>query len=166
MRQSRRSRPWWPSRRSAPPCSTLSPTRRTSPSTSPEDRTIESFTTVVIGAGHAGLTASHFLTERSIDHIVLERGDVANSWRHERWDSLRLLTPNWQNRLPGQPYDGHDPDGYMTSEEVVELVERFAKASRAPVRTGVNVTSLRVTDDGYRVTTGLGDIACRTVVVA
>ncbi len=62
---------------------------------------IEHFTTVVIGAGHAGLAASHFLTERSIDHVVLERGEVANSWRCERWDSLRLLTPNWQSRLPG-----------------------------------------------------------------
>ena len=62
---------------------------------------IERFTTVVIGAGHAGLAASHFLSERSIDHVVLERGEVANSWRYERWDSLRLLTPNWQSRLPG-----------------------------------------------------------------
>ena len=76
---------------------------------------IEHFTTVVIGAGHAGLAASHFLTERSIDHVVLERGEVANSWRRERWDSLRLLTPNWQSRLPGVRYDGPDPDGYMTS---------------------------------------------------
>ena len=63
--------------------------------------TIERVTTVVIGAGHAGLAASHFLSERSIDHVVLERGEVANSWRRERWDSLRLLTPNWQSRLPG-----------------------------------------------------------------
>ena len=67
-------------------------------------------TTVVIGAGHAGLAASHFLRERSIDHVVLERGEVANSWRRERWDSLRLLTPNWQSRLPGHRYEGADPD--------------------------------------------------------
>jgi putative flavoprotein involved in K+ transport len=60
----------------------------------------------VIGAGHAGLAASRVLAERSIDHVVLERGDVANSWRRERWDSLRLLTPNWQSRLPGHAYDG------------------------------------------------------------
>ena len=70
-------------------------------------------TTVVIGAGHAGLAASRLLTGRSIDHVVLERGELANSWRHERWDSLRLLTPNWQSRLPGHHYDGPDPDGYM-----------------------------------------------------
>jgi putative flavoprotein involved in K+ transport len=60
---------------------------------------IERTTTVVIGAGHAGLAASHFLSDRSIDHVVLERGEVANSWRRERWDALRLLTPNWQSRL-------------------------------------------------------------------
>ena len=65
--------------------------------------TIERVTTVVVGAGHAGLAASRCLTERSIDHVVLERGEVANSWRRERWDSLRLLTPNWQSRLPGLP---------------------------------------------------------------
>ena len=99
----RRSRRSSPSPRSAPRCSTPSRTRRRSPSRSPEGRAIERFTTVVIGAGHAGLAASHFLSERSIDHVVLERGELANSWRRERWDSLRLLTPNWQSRLPGVP---------------------------------------------------------------
>jgi putative flavoprotein involved in K+ transport len=91
---------------------------------------------------------------------------VANSWRRERWDSLRLLTPNWQSRLPGARYDGADADGYMTMAEVTELIERFAKVSRAPVRTGVNVTSVRRADDGYRVATSDGEIACRTVVIA
>jgi len=97
---------------------------------------------------------------------VLERGEVANSWRRERWDSLRLLTPNWQSRLPGYHYEGPDPDGYMTMEEVAGFIERFAALSRAPVRTGVNVTSVRRTDDGYHVTTGRGEIRCRAVVIA
>ncbi|MFY9851495.1 MAG: NAD(P)-binding domain-containing protein [Trebonia sp.] len=119
-----------------------------------------------MGAGHAGLAASHFLSDRSIDHVVLERGEVANSWRRERWDSLRLLTPNWLSRLPGLRYEGQDPDGYMTVGEVTELIERFAAASRAPVRSGTNVTSVRGTDDGYRVTTTGGEIRCRTVVIA
>jgi putative flavoprotein involved in K+ transport len=126
----------------------------------------EQFTAVVIGAGHAGLAASHFLSQRSIDHVVLERGEVANSWRRERWDSLRLLTPNWQSRLPGLRYEGPDPDGYMTVPEVTEFIERFAKVSRAPVRTGVNVTSVRPGDDGYQVTTDRGEIAARAVIVA
>ncbi len=123
-------------------------------------------TVVVIGGGHAGLAASYFLSERSIDHVVLERGEVANSWRRERWDSLRLLTPNWQSRLPGLRYEGPDPDGYMTVSEVTEFIERFAKVSRAPVRTGVNVTSVRQAGDGYQVTTSHGEIHARTVVIA
>jgi putative flavoprotein involved in K+ transport len=97
---------------------------------------------------------------------VLERGEVANSWRRERWDSLRLLTPNWQSRLPGLRYEGPDPDGYLTVGEVTEFIERFATASRAPVRTRTNVTSVRRTDDGYHVTTTRGEIRCRAVVIA
>jgi putative flavoprotein involved in K+ transport len=97
---------------------------------------------------------------------VLERGEVANSWRTERWDSLRLLTPNWQSRLPGVRYEGQDPDGYMTAGEVTDFIERFAAVSRAPVRTGENVTSVRRADDGYLVTTSSGEIACRAVVIA
>ena len=75
---------------------------------------LETVDVIVVGAGHAGLAASRCLTERSIDHLVIERGEVANSWRNERWDSLTLLTPNWQSRLPGYRYSGDDPDGYMT----------------------------------------------------
>ena len=120
----------------------------------------------MIGAGHAGLAASHFLGDRSIDHVVLERGEVANSWRRERWDSLRLLTPNWQCRVPGLRYEGPDPDGYLTMGEVTEFIERLAKVSGAPVQTGTNVTSVRRTDDGYSVTTSRGEIRCRTVVIA
>ena len=127
---------------------------------------IERIPTVVIGAGHAGLAASYFLSDQSIDHVVLERGEVANSWQRERWDSLRLLTPNWQSRLPGLRYEGPDPDGYMTAGEVTEFIEHFAILSRAPVRTGVNVTSVRQADDGYHVTTSHGEIHSRTVVIA
>jgi putative flavoprotein involved in K+ transport len=97
---------------------------------------------------------------------VLERGEVANSWRRERWDSLRLLTPNWQSRLPGLGYEGPDPDGYMTAGEVTDFIERFAAVSRAPVRTGENVTSVRQAEDGYLVTASGGQIACRAVVIA
>lgn len=97
---------------------------------------------------------------------MLERGELANSWRRERWESLRLLTPNWQSRLPGFPYDGADPDGYMASGEVAELIVRFAAHARAPVRTETNVTSVLRTDDGYRVTTSDGELHARTVVIA
>ncbi len=123
-------------------------------------------TTVVIGAGHSGLAASRCLSDQSIDHVVLERNEVANSWRCERWDSLRLLTPNWQCRLPGYAYEGVDPDGYMTAPEVVEFISGYAKVIAAPVLTGTTVTSVRRTDDGYTVTTDQGEWDCATLVVA
>jgi putative flavoprotein involved in K+ transport len=126
----------------------------------------ERFTTVVIGAGHAGLAASKFLGGLSVDHVVLERGEVANSWRRERWDSLRLLTPNWQCRVPGLRYEGPDPDGYLSMAEITEFIERFAKGSGAPVRTSTNVTSLRRDGDDYRLSTSDGELACRSVVIA
>jgi putative flavoprotein involved in K+ transport len=97
---------------------------------------------------------------------VLERGEVANSWRRERWDSLRLLTPNWLNRLPGRHYDGPDPDGYLTMGEVIEFIEHFAIVAQAPVRAGTDVTSVRPLDDGYHVSTNRGDVRSRAVVLA
>ncbi len=113
-----------------------------------------------------GLAASRCLSERSIDHVVLERGEVANSWRRERWDSLRLLTPNWQSRLPGFQYCGPDPDGYMTMREVIDFIARFAESSGAPVRTRTTVTSVRRNGTGYHVATTTGDLRCRAVMVA
>ena len=97
---------------------------------------------------------------------MLERGEVANSWRRERWDSLRLLTPNWLSRLPGLRYEGPDPGGYMTMGEVTGFIERFAVLSRAPVRTGTTVTSVRRAGDGYVVATDRGEMQCRAVVIA
>jgi len=123
-------------------------------------------TTVVIGAGHAGLAMSRCLADRVIDHVVLERGEVAHTWRTERWDSLRLLTPNWQSRLPGFDYNGNDPDGYRTLPEVIDFIANYAKAIRAPVRTNTTVTSVRSTEAGYLVRTDQGDWRCRAVVLA
>src|SRR6186997_1229116 len=103
-------------------------------------------TTVVISAGHAGLAMSHCLTARSIDHVILERGEVANSWKTERWDSLRLLTPNWLSRLPGHSYQGDDPDGFRTMPETIAFIEGYAAAISAPVHTHTRVTSVRPAD--------------------
>ena len=97
---------------------------------------------------------------------MLERGDVANSWRHERWDSLRLLTPNWQSRLPGYHYDGADPDGFMTMAEVISFVARFADVAAAPVRTHTAVTSVARNGNGYDVATTVGELTCRSIVIA
>ena len=123
-------------------------------------------TTVILGAGHAGLAMSRCLTERSIDHVVLERGEVANSWKTERWDSLRLLTPNWQSRLPGFGYQGNDPDGFRTMPETIAFLERYAEVISAPVQTRTTVTSVRRVDGGYRVATNRGTWRCRTLVIA
>ena len=100
-------------------------------------------TAVVIGGGHCGLAMSRCLSERAIDHVVLERGTVANSWKTERWDSLRLLTPNWLSRLPGFEYDGDDPDGFMDMPEVIAFIERYAATISAPVLTETTVSSVR-----------------------
>ena len=109
---------------------------------------------------------SRCLADRAIDHVVIERGEVANSWRRERWDSLRLLTPNWQSRLPGFGYDGDDPDGYRTVPEVVAFIERYARVIAAPVQADTTVTSVRRSEDGYLIATDQGDWSCRTVVLA
>jgi putative flavoprotein involved in K+ transport len=97
---------------------------------------------------------------------VLERGEVANSWRRERWDSLRLLTPNSQSRLPGYRYQGADPDGFMTMREVIDFIDGFAAAIAAPVRTHTEVTHVRPVEDGYRIETSQGELQCRSLVIA
>jgi len=121
---------------------------------------------VVVGAGHCGLAMSRVLAERGLEHVVLERGEVANSWRTERWDSLRLLTPSWMTRLPGQAYEGNDPDGYMSAGEVVDFISTYATRTSAPVLTRTAVLSVEASGDGYRVRTDRGDFACRAVVLA
>jgi putative flavoprotein involved in K+ transport len=123
-------------------------------------------TTVIIGAGHAGLAMSRCLSERDIDHVVLERGEVANTWKTERWNSLTLLTPNWQSRLPGYGYEGDDPDGYRAMPETIAFIERYAHVISAPVQTHTQVTSVRPSNGGYTIATNQGDWHCRTVVLA
>ena len=122
--------------------------------------------TVVIGAGHTGLAVSHLLSQRSIDHVVLERGEVANTWRTERWNSLRLLTPNWQTRLPGFAYDGDDPDGFMTMPQIVDFIDRYARLVDPPLDTLSTVTSVRNDGGDYEVVTDRGVWSCRSVVLA
>src|SRR5450432_837974 len=94
---------------------------------------------------------SWWLAQRSIDHVVLERGEVAHSWKTERWDSLRLLTPNWQSRLPGgYGYQGDDPDGFRTMPQTIGFLERYAEVISAPVQTRTTVTSVRRKDSGHK----------------
>lgn len=123
-------------------------------------------TTVVIGAGHCGLAVSWHLAQSGIDHVVLERGEIANSWQTERWDSLRLLTPNWQSRLPDFTYTGADPHGYMTMTEVVTHLKSYAGRIAAPVVANSSVLCVGRAPGGYVVTTNRGVWACRCVVIA
>jgi putative flavoprotein involved in K+ transport len=109
---------------------------------------------------------SRCLADRSIDHVVLERGEVAHTWRTERWDSLRLLTPNWQSRLPSFRYSGSDPDGFSTVAEVIHFIVSYAKAIAAPLQTHTTVTSVRHTKAGYLVRSDQGDWLSRAIVLA
>ena len=121
---------------------------------------------VIIGAGHSGLAMSHCLSACSVDHVVLERGEIANSWKQERWDSLRLLTPNWQARLPGYAYQGDNPDGYMGMPEVINFMESYADFISAPVEENTTVTSVSHEGSYYQVATNQGRWQCDTLVVA
>ena len=123
-------------------------------------------TAVVVGAGHAGLAMSRRLTERSIDHVVLERGEVANSWRTQRWPSLRLLTPNWQTRLPGHDYAGDHPDGFMPVAGVVDTLARYARLIGAPVRTATTVHTVRAAPEGFEILANGDVLQARAVVLA
>jgi putative flavoprotein involved in K+ transport len=123
-------------------------------------------TAVVIGAGHAGLAMSRRLSERSVDHVVLERGQVAHSWRTQRWPSLRLLTPNWQTRLPGHPYAGDDPDGFMPVAGVIATLTGYARLVGAPVRTATPVHAVRAAPRGFHIQAGDDLLHARAVVLA
>jgi putative flavoprotein involved in K+ transport len=123
-------------------------------------------TAIVVGAGHAGLAMSRRLTERSIDHVVLERGEVANSWRTQRWPSLRLLTPNWQTRLPGHDYDGDDPDGFMPADHVAATLTGYSRQIGAPVRTSTTVQAVRAAPQGFEIRVGDDLIGAPAVVLA
>lgn len=122
--------------------------------------------TIIIGGGQAGLAMSRCLTEHGIDHAVLERGRVAERWRTERWDSLRLLSPKWHTRLPGFRYGGADPGGFMTMPEVISYFERYANSFDAPVHGETTVLSVQKTAGAYLVRTDQGDWKAPNVVVA
>lgn len=122
--------------------------------------------TIIIGGGQAGLAMSRSLADRGIDHVILERGLVAERWRSERWDSLRLLTPRWQSRLPGWSYRGSDRDGFMTKSEVIDYLEGYARSFSAPLYGGVTVDSVEREQPGFFVGTNAGVWRAPNVVIA
>ena len=121
----------------------------------------------VVGGGQAGLSVSHCLRERGIEHIVVERNRVGHEWRERRWDSFCLVTPNWQCRLPGYPYQGDDPDGFMVRDEIIRYLEGYVAHFQPPLVEGVSVTGLRRGADGvFELTTSEGEFTADQVVVA
>src|SRR6266550_6688440 len=126
--------------------------------------------TVIVGAGHAGLAVSRLLSAGGHEHVILERGRVGERWRSERWDSLRLLTPNWMTRLPGWRYCGPDPDGYLSAGALVQFLDRYAASFDAPVVGSANVEEVsvvpRASGHRYLVVTDRGTWRTRHVVIA
>jgi putative flavoprotein involved in K+ transport len=128
----------------------------------------EKVDTVIVGAGQAGLAVSYYLSQRGREHLMLERARVAERWRTQRWDSLMFQFPNWSIELPGCVYAGSNPDGFSHKDEVLAFIEDYAVRIKAPVRTGVEVRSLRPATDPhcYLVSTNVGDFEARNVVIA
>lgn len=123
--------------------------------------------TVIVGGGQAGLAMSRCLIERGVDHIILERGRIGQRWRDERWDSLRLLSPNWMARLPHYRYAGDDPDGFMTMPEFIRYLESYAGSFDAPIQTGTTVQRVeRSSAEHLRIVTDRGEWCARNLVIA
>lgn len=126
----------------------------------------EHFPVVVVGGGQAGLSISYLLKQRGVAHVVLEGKRVASAWRDERWDSFCLVTPNWQCRLPGHPYAGDDPNGFMGRDAIVDYVEEYARRFALPVREGVWVRAIRSASAGFELDTSAGKLLADQVVIA
>jgi putative flavoprotein involved in K+ transport len=122
---------------------------------------------IIIGGGQAGLSMSYCLKERGVEHLIFEKNRLGESWRSNRWDSFCLVTPNWQCQLPGFPYSGNDPDGFMKKDAIVAYIEAYAQSFQPPIQEGVTVTRLAQDEAGrFVVATSTGDYLADQVVVA
>ena len=121
----------------------------------------------IVGGGQSGLSMSYYLQKLGIDHVVIEKNNVVNSWKTARWDNFCLVTPNWQCNLPGWPYQGNDPDGFMKKDEIIEYLDGFVKYVNAPTFTGVKVSQVSPQlDGGFNINTSAGNLIADQVVVA
>jgi len=124
------------------------------------------YSVLIVGGGQAGLSVSYYLKQRNLDHLIFEKHQVAHSWQDKRWDSFCLVTPNWQCQLPGFPYQGDDPHGFMVKSEIVNYVRAYAKSFDAPVQEGVAVTRVQQQGDRFVVATSMGEFTADQVVIA
>ncbi|MEY3828154.1 MAG: hypothetical protein RLZZ148_2982, partial [Cyanobacteriota bacterium] len=124
------------------------------------------YSVLVIGGGQAGLAISYCLKEKGIEHLIFERYQLGHSWRSQRWDSFCLVTPNWQCLLPGFPYKGEDPQGFMPKDAIVAYLEAYAQLFNPPLQEGVDVTRVSLGEWGFRVETSQGNYTADQVVIA
>ena len=124
------------------------------------------FPVAIIGGGQAGLSISYCLKQRGIDHIIFEKNKIAHSWRSKRWDSFCLVTPNWQCVLPGYPYPGNDPHGFMQRDEIVQYIEDYAKSFDPLIKEGVEVSSISKPENVFHLDTSIGHYMADQVVIA
>lgn len=121
---------------------------------------------IIIGGGQAGLATSFCLTKSGVEHVILEKADTPGSAWRKRWDSFTLVTPNWMIDLPGAPYQGDDPDGFLNREEIIAYIEAYSQRFNLPIRYGVQVTTVEPSDAGFLVRTDQGDFTSEKVVIA
>ena len=127
---------------------------------------IEHINTIIVGGGQAGLCTSYYLKKQGRDHIILEKAhQAAQVWRN-RWDSFTLVTPNWMIRLPGAPYTGQDPNGFMPRDEIVRYIENYIQHYTFPIRYGVRVKAVSYLDESFLIETTQGNIKASNVVIA
>lgn len=127
----------------------------------------EHHSVIVVGGGQAGLSASYYLQQQGIDHLLLEKHDLTHAWRTQRWDAFSLVTPNWQCALPGYPYAGNDPHGFMKRDEIIAYLDGFIDVVKAPARTGVCVQRVSPrAQGGYTVQTSVGEFSADQVIIA
>ena len=122
---------------------------------------------IIIGGGQAGLSASYYLQQQGVDHLLLEKSALTNAWRTQRWDAFCLVTPNWQCQLPGYPYAGDDPHGFMKKDEIIAYLDGFIEMVNPPCRTEVTVQQVKPrAQGGYLVRTSDGEFTADQVIVA
>ena len=124
------------------------------------------YSVIIIGGGQAGLAMSYLLKQRDIDHIIFEKNTIGHAWQNQRWDSFCLVTPNWQCQLPGYPYAGDDPNGFMAKDEIVEYLKNYARSFSPPIQEGVAVSKLSQHEIGFMVETTEGNYTAKQVVIA